>query len=64
MSNLFRKEKSGADRDFSQRGGVSKTMGSLAIAIPVEQAEQRQRENAAIGVRPEEPGHGTSRPFD
>jgi len=35
-------------RDFSAQIGVSTCMQSAAIAIPVEQAEQSQRENAAI----------------
>src|SRR5664280_2801839 len=48
MRLLTRKEKSGGDRDFSLRGGVSTCMGSAAIAISMEQAEQSQRENAAI----------------
>lgn len=48
MSFLSGKEKRGLDRDFSLQGGVSKSMGSAAIAISVEQAEQSQRENAAI----------------
>ena len=48
MRFLSRGEKRGADRDFSQRDAVSPCMGSAAIAISVEQAEQSQRENAAI----------------
>ena len=48
MRLLTRKEKSGGDRDFSQKGRVAKSMGSAAIAISMEQAEQSQRENAAI----------------
>lgn len=45
---LSRKEKHVGDRDFSLQGGVSTCMRSAAIAISTEQAEQSQRENAAI----------------
>lgn len=48
MHFLSSGEKSGVDRDFSLRMGVFRSMGSTAIAISVEQAEQSQRENAAI----------------
>lgn len=48
MGFLSRRGKTGDDRDFSARGCVSNRMGSAAIAISVEQAEQSQRENAAI----------------
>jgi len=48
MHFLSSGEKSGVDRDFSLRMGVFRSMGSTAIAISVEQAEQSQRENAAL----------------
>src|SRR5260370_42109376 len=48
MTFLSRKEKSGSDRDFSAQMGVCTSMRGAAIAISVEQAEQSQRENAAI----------------
>ena len=48
MAFLSSREKKAADRDFPSRIGVSTTMRSAAIAISVEQAEQSQRENAAI----------------
>ena len=48
MRGLFHREKSAADRDFSSRADVSTCMPSAAIAISIEQAEQSQRENAAI----------------
>jgi RNA polymerase sigma-70 factor (ECF subfamily) len=38
------------NRDFSGGGRVSTIMQSAAIAISVEQAEQSQRENAAIAI--------------
>jgi hypothetical protein len=47
-SFYFKREKTKSDRDFSQQVGVSTTMQSAAISISVEQAEQSQRENAAI----------------
>ena len=43
-----RKEKRGTDRDFSLQGDVSTSMRTAAVAISTEQAEQSQRENAAI----------------
>jgi RNA polymerase sigma-70 factor (ECF subfamily) len=43
-----RKEKSGPDRDFSLPTDVSTYMSTASIAISMEQAEQSQRENAAI----------------
>jgi RNA polymerase sigma-70 factor, ECF subfamily len=45
---LSRREKTASDRDFSMQVGVSRIMRSATIAISVEQAEQSQRENAAI----------------
>ncbi len=48
MKLAFLREKRGTDRDFSLKIGVSTTMRSAAIAISVEQADQGQRENAAI----------------
>jgi RNA polymerase sigma-70 factor (ECF subfamily) len=48
MGFLSRKEKTGHDRDFSPRAGVSTSMNSAAMAISLEQAEQSQQENAAI----------------
>ena len=48
MKLLSRREKPGAGRDFSPQTDVSTTMSSAAIAISTEQAEQSQRENAAI----------------
>jgi RNA polymerase sigma-70 factor, ECF subfamily len=57
MAFLSRREKNGADRDFSVQSGVSTTMRSSAMAISVEQAEQGQRENAAIahGLKRQDP---------
>jgi RNA polymerase sigma-70 factor (ECF subfamily) len=57
MTFLLRREKSGSDRDFSTQNGVSTTMQSAAIAISTEQAEQSQRENAAIakGLKNQDP---------
>jgi RNA polymerase sigma-70 factor (ECF subfamily) len=57
MTFSSRKEKIGHDRDFSQRDGVSNGMPSAAIAISTEQAEQSQRENAAIarGLKCQDP---------
>ncbi len=43
-----RTEKTKSDRDFLSGTGVSTCMGSAALAISAEQAEQSQRENAAI----------------
>jgi RNA polymerase sigma-70 factor (ECF subfamily) len=48
MAFGFRKEKIASDRDFSAATGVSTSMRGAAIAISAEQAEQSQRENAAI----------------
>src|SRR6202050_4697102 len=48
MTVLPRREKSCAERDFSQQVDVSIHIRSAAIAITAEQAEQSQRENAAI----------------
>ena len=48
MGFLSWKGKFGRDRDFLAGAGVSTCMGSVAIAISVEQAEQNQQENAAI----------------
>jgi RNA polymerase sigma-70 factor (ECF subfamily) len=57
MKLLGRREKNGVDRDFSVQSGVSTTMRSSAMAISVEQAEQSQRENAAIahGLKSQDP---------
>ena len=57
MALLSRKEKTQHDRDFSTQTGVSTGMRGAAIAIPVEQAEQSQRENAAIaaGLKRQDP---------
>ena len=57
MKFLSWKEKTGADRDFSAQIDVSTSMSSAAIAISVEQAEQSQRENAAIarGLKSQDP---------
>jgi len=57
MKLLSRKEKTDADRDFSVQTDVSKTMSHAAIAISAEQAEQSQRENAAIarGLKNQDP---------
>jgi RNA polymerase sigma-70 factor (ECF subfamily) len=56
VSFLSRKEKNVDDRDFSLQVDVSTTMPS-AIAISTEQAEQSQRENAAIarGLKSQDP---------
>ena len=48
----------GSDRDFSTQTGVSTTiMRSSVVAISIEQAEQSQRENAAIarGLKSQDP---------
>ena len=52
-----RKEKNGTHRDFSLQPVVSTSMRSAAIAISTEQAEQSQRENAAIarGLKSQDP---------
>lgn len=57
MPFLSRKQKRGSDRDFSSQTSVSMTMQSAAIAISTEQAEQSQRENAAIarGLKNQDP---------
>jgi RNA polymerase sigma-70 factor, ECF subfamily len=57
MTFLSRKEKRGSDRDFSSHNSVSNTMQSAAVAISIEQAEQGQRENAAIakGLKNQDP---------
>jgi RNA polymerase sigma-70 factor (ECF subfamily) len=57
MAFLSRNEKNNPSRDFSVQPGVSTSMLSAAIAIPVEQAEQSQRENAAIarGLKRQDP---------
>jgi len=49
--------KRGNNRDFSSGSGVSSRMRSAAVAISAEQAEQGQRENAAIarGLRSQDP---------
>jgi len=48
MAFLSRNENIGPSRDFSVRSGVSSIMQTAAISISLEQAEQSQRENAAI----------------
>jgi len=57
MGFLFRTEKTGPDRDFSPQDAVCTGMRGAAIAISVEQAEQSQRENAAIarGLKSQDP---------
>ena len=57
MAFLSRMQKSSYDRDFSPEGDVITCMGSAAIAISTEQAEQSQRENAAIarGLKNQDP---------
>jgi RNA polymerase sigma-70 factor (ECF subfamily) len=57
MNLLSRKEKSAPDRDFSSAARVSTPMRGAAIAISAEQAEQSQRENAAIarGLKNQDP---------
>jgi RNA polymerase sigma-70 factor (ECF subfamily) len=57
MRFLSRREKDGGDRDFSLDGDVFPYMPSTAIAISTEQAEQSQRENAAIacGLKSQDP---------
>jgi RNA polymerase sigma-70 factor (ECF subfamily) len=57
MKLLSFKEKADAKRDFSTETDVSTTMSSAAIAISTEQAEQSQRENAAIarGLKSQDP---------
>jgi RNA polymerase sigma-70 factor (ECF subfamily) len=48
MSFLSRREKKSFDRDFCSESDVSTCMRSAAMAISTDQAEQGQRENAAI----------------
>ena len=57
MKLLSRREKTGPKRDFSAQADVSTNMRSAAIAISTEQAEQGQRENAAIarGLKSQDP---------
>ena len=57
MTFASRSESSGSSRDFSGEPRVCKGMSSAAIAISVEQAEQSQRENAAIarGLKRQDP---------
>src|ERR1700676_2017899 len=57
MIFLSRREKAGSKRDFSLQIDVSTSMRSPAIAISMEQAEQSQRENAAIarGLKNQDP---------
>jgi RNA polymerase sigma-70 factor (ECF subfamily) len=57
MTFLSRREKKTSDRDFSSQNSVSMTMQSAAIAISTDQAEQNQRENAAIakGLKSQDP---------
>jgi len=57
MAFLSRSKNTNPDRDFSPRVGVSTLMQSAAIAISVEQAEENQRENAAIahGLKRKDP---------
>jgi len=57
MKLLSRKEKPRVVRDFSTEIDVSRSMSSAAIAISAEQAEQSQRENAAIarGLKSQDP---------
>ena len=57
MTFLGRRAKSGANRDFSANAPVSTNMRAGAVAISAEQAEQTQRENAAIarGLRSQNP---------
>jgi len=52
-----RRQKNSPDRDFSPQIGVSTGMRGASIAISVEQAEQSQRENAAIarGLKRKDP---------
>src|SRR5215475_4351791 len=57
MKLLSWKEKSNGDRDFSSETDVSKNMRGASVAISAEQAEQSQRENAAIarGLKSQDP---------
>jgi RNA polymerase sigma-70 factor, ECF subfamily len=57
MAFLSRGENRGLDRDFSSQGRVSTCMQTAAIAISLDQAEQSQRENAAIarGLKRQDP---------
>src|SRR5438309_5830464 len=57
MTFLGRRTNSGANRDFSANAPVSTNVRAGAVAISAEQAEQTQRENAAIarGLRSQNP---------
>jgi RNA polymerase sigma-70 factor (ECF subfamily) len=57
MKLLSLRGKNAGDRDFSAEVGVSTGMRSGAVAISIEQAEQSQRENAAIahGLKSQDP---------
>jgi RNA polymerase sigma-70 factor (ECF subfamily) len=57
MSFLGRKQSSTPDRDFPSATHVSTNMRSAAVAISLDQAEQCQRENAAIarGLKNQDP---------
>ena len=57
MIFLSLRRKTVPDRDFSAQTGVCTVMRGAAIAISVEQAEQSQRENAAIacGLKSQDP---------
>lgn len=57
MSFLSRKQKNAPNRDFSTQTDVSTGMRSAAIAISIDQAEETQRENAAIarGLKSQDP---------
>src|SRR5690242_12005787 len=48
MALMRRKDSTAATRDFPSASHVSIGMRSAAVAISLEQAEQSQRENAAI----------------
>ena len=57
MSFLSRKQKNAPNRDFPTQTDVSTGMRSAAIAISIDQAEETQRENAAIarGLKSQDP---------
>ena len=57
MTFLPRQEKKGPERDFSPQADVSKSVRTATIAISADQAEQTQRENAAIarGLKCQDP---------
>lgn len=57
MTFLGRRKNPGVDRDFSVNPRVCTNMRAAAVAISAEQAEQGQRENAAIarGLRSQNP---------